>query len=265
LCIWEGRFAEARAAVSHGLAVAANATLPHNIVELCLVGLCAEAAIAEQARAAHVTVDQDDAVARGAALLTEIRAAARPLGRAPSRAVAAHLATAEAEWTRIAGASDPNRWNAAAHAWNSMGGPYPMVYARWRQAEALLRGGASRQQTAPVVIDAWQTSTQFGFRLLATELEALARRARIDLPIPPDQPEHSAEPGPDALDRLHLTPREREVLALVADGRTNRQIAEKLYISDKTASVHVSNILTKLGVANRGEAAAVAHRLRLFQ
>jgi DNA-binding NarL/FixJ family response regulator len=140
-----------------------------------------------------------------------------------------------------------------------------MVYARWRQAEALLGGGASRQQTAPIVIDAWQTSTQFGLRLLATELEALARRARIDLPTPPDQPEHSAEPRPDALDRLHLTPREREVLALVADGRTNRQIAEKLYISDKTASVHVSNILTKLGVTNRGEAAAVAHRLRLFQ
>jgi DNA-binding CsgD family transcriptional regulator len=64
-------------------------------------------------------------------------------------------------------------------------------------------------------------------------------------------------------DELGLTPREREVLALVADGRTNRQIAEALFISAKTASVHVSNILAKLGVANRGEAAAVAHRLRL--
>jgi DNA-binding NarL/FixJ family response regulator len=53
------------------------------------------------------------------------------------------------------------------------------------------------------------------------------------------------------------------VLALVADGRTNRQIAEALFISYKTASVHVSNILAKLGVANRGEATAVAHRLRL--
>ncbi|HEX8863701.1 MAG TPA: LuxR C-terminal-related transcriptional regulator [Actinomycetes bacterium] len=64
-------------------------------------------------------------------------------------------------------------------------------------------------------------------------------------------------------DPLGLTPREREVLALIADGRTNRQIAETLFISPKTASVHVSNILAKLGVANRGEAAAVAHRLRL--
>ena len=65
-------------------------------------------------------------------------------------------------------------------------------------------------------------------------------------------------------DELGLTPREREVLALVADGRTNRQIAEALFISAKTASVHVSNILAKLGVASRVEAAAVAHRLGLL-
>jgi DNA-binding NarL/FixJ family response regulator len=56
-----------------------------------------------------------------------------------------------------------------------------------------------------------------------------------------------------------LTPREQEVLALVAQGRTNRQIAEELFITGKTASVHVSNILSKLGAANRGEAAAMAH------
>ena len=72
------------------------------------------------------------------------------------------------------------------------------------------------------------------------------------------------EDTPDtAHHRLGLTPREREVLALVADGRTNRQIAEALFISDKTASVHVSNILAKLGVANRAEAAVTAHRLGL--
>jgi len=62
---------------------------------------------------------------------------------------------------------------------------------------------------------------------------------------------------------LGLTPREREVLGLVADGRSNRQIAEELFISAKTASVHVSNILAKLGVANRAEAAVAAHRLGL--
>jgi DNA-binding NarL/FixJ family response regulator len=68
---------------------------------------------------------------------------------------------------------------------------------------------------------------------------------------------------PEPAEELGLTPREREVLALVADGRTNRQIAEALFISDKTASVHVSNILTKLKAGNRGEAGALAHRLGL--
>ena len=73
-------------------------------------------------------------------------------------------------------------------------------------------------------------------------------------------------PGPLPSDphRLGLTARETEVLRLLAAGRSNRQIGEALYISTKTASVHVSNILAKLGVATRGEAAAVAHRLRLF-
>jgi DNA-binding NarL/FixJ family response regulator len=63
----------------------------------------------------------------------------------------------------------------------------------------------------------------------------------------------------------NLTPREREVLGLIADGRTNRQIAETLFITQKTASVHVSNILSKLDVANRGEAAALAHRAGFAQ
>ncbi|WSL21965.1 LuxR C-terminal-related transcriptional regulator [Streptomyces sp. NBC_01283] len=63
---------------------------------------------------------------------------------------------------------------------------------------------------------------------------------------------------------LGLTTREREVLRLVAAGRSNRRIAEELFISPKTASVHVSNILAKLGASGRGEAAAIAHRLRVF-
>jgi DNA-binding CsgD family transcriptional regulator len=62
---------------------------------------------------------------------------------------------------------------------------------------------------------------------------------------------------------LGLTRRETEVLALVAEGRTNRQIGQALFITPKTASIHVSRILAKLGVAGRGEAAAVAHRLGL--
>jgi DNA-binding NarL/FixJ family response regulator len=64
-----------------------------------------------------------------------------------------------------------------------------------------------------------------------------------------------------SLERFELTPRELDVLPLIADGRTNREIAAELFISDKTASVHVSRILAKLGARNRAEAAALAHRL----
>jgi len=160
-------------------------------------------------------------------------------------------------------AARDDRWNEAARAWERINDPYLIAYARWQQAEALLASRTARQQAAPVVIDAWQTSSQIGFQLLATELEALARRARIELPAPRTEPDDPREPPPNPADRFRLTRREREVLALVTAGRTNRQIAERLYISDKTASVHVSNIITKLGVSNRGEAAAVAHKLRL--
>jgi DNA-binding CsgD family transcriptional regulator len=70
-------------------------------------------------------------------------------------------------------------------------------------------------------------------------------------------------PGRRASDELGLTPRERDVLMLIAEGRTDRQIAEALFISPRTVAMHVSSILAKLGVTNRGGAAAVAHRLRL--
>jgi DNA-binding NarL/FixJ family response regulator len=81
-------------------------------------------------------------------------------------------------------------------------------------------------------------------------LDSLARRAQITDAAPTN-----------VASELGLTPREHEVLALVATGRTNREIGSELFMSEKTASVHVSRILQKLGVANRAEAAGVAHTL----
>ena len=89
-----------------------------------------------------------------------------------------------------------------------------------------------------------------GARGLEHRASRLATRFRVPLPEP------ATSEGP--LSRL--TPREREVLDLVATGATNRSIAEELVISEKTVSVHVSNVLAKLGVENRGAAAAVARR-----
>jgi len=125
-----------------------------------------------------------------------------------------------------------------------------------------LQARARRARAAGLVLRrAWLVADELGAVWLKHEATALARRARIDLD--PDVQPRPLPAAPSPAQQLGLTPREREVLALVADGRTNRQIAQTLYITDKTASVHVSRILAKLGVANRAEAAAVAHRLRL--
>jgi DNA-binding CsgD family transcriptional regulator len=97
---------------------------------------------------------------------------------------------------------------------------------------------------------------------LRRELELLAQRGRVRLKAPAEPSPATAE-APSVAASLGLTQREAEVLALVAAGRTNRQIGQELFIAPKTASVHVSRILAKLGVAGRGEAAAVAHRLGL--
>lgn len=86
------------------------------------------------------------------------------------------------------------------------------------------------------------------------------RRARLQRVAAKTAPERRTAAVPDELERLGLTAREAEVLRLVADGLSNSQIAEQLFISRKTASVHVSNILAKLGVSTRVEAAALAHR-----
>jgi DNA-binding NarL/FixJ family response regulator len=100
---------------------------------------------------------------------------------------------------------------------------------------------------------AYEIAADIGWICVRDAVATFARRARLDIGVPDDI-------APNPAERFGLTPRELDVLALVADGRTNRQIADELFISVKTASVHVSNILSKLGVANRGEAAAAARR-----
>jgi DNA-binding CsgD family transcriptional regulator/tetratricopeptide (TPR) repeat protein len=256
---WEGRLGEATALVSDSLAAVVGSRDTVLVVRLCQAGLSAEAAIAEHARARGAVAEHEAAVDRATLLREQAHAAISAADWPTSPYLVAVLATIDAEWTRTVAPSDPDRWNEAAQAWETLRYPFHAAYARWRQAEALLASGAPRHQITAIVTDAWQVAHDLGARALAAEIEALARRARIKVGVTPDGP----EPRPNAGDEFHLTNREREVLALLADGRTNRQIAKVLYISDKTASVHVSNILTKLGVANRGEAAAVAHQLGL--
>jgi DNA-binding NarL/FixJ family response regulator len=133
---------------------------------------------------------------------------------------------------------------------------------RWRAGEGHVAAGDRDAATAQLEA-AHAVTVRLGANWLRGEVESLAARARLTLAgadAPAREPVAVAQEDEDP---FGLTPRERQVLALVAEGRTNREIGETLFMAEKTASVHVSRILAKLDVRSRTEAAAVAHRLGL--
>jgi DNA-binding CsgD family transcriptional regulator len=267
LASWEGRHDQAAAAVAEGLRWIAERDhegVPAELSSLCYgAALRLEADRAELA-AARRRADEGAAARRRAvpviAALDRLSDSPSPQARIPL--VVCALLLAQAEQSRLEGRSDPERWRAAAGAWERLEYPFEAAYARFRQAEALLAEGGSRPQAEQVLRRAHRTTVALGAEPLRREVELLAQRGRLSLQ---EQVDTVAEcDGPDSpAASLGLTRREAEVLALVAAGRTNRQIGQELFITPKTASVHVSRILAKLGVAGRGEAAAVAHRLGL--
>jgi DNA-binding CsgD family transcriptional regulator len=219
-----------------------------------------EADRAELARARHPGQPApDDATA--AALLERLAQAAQGPAAAGLPELAAWHTLGLAERTRQHDTLDPAAWAAAVAAWERLGQPYRAAYAGFRHAEALVATGDC-DTAAAVLGRAGEVTGRLGARPLDAEVQALARRARLNL-APHAGARAAAAGAPTPAQQLGLTPREAEVLALVAAGRSNRQIAQALFISPKTASVHVSNLLAKLGVAGRVEAAAVAHRLGL--
>jgi DNA-binding CsgD family transcriptional regulator/tetratricopeptide (TPR) repeat protein len=252
LALWEGRPEAALSAVQEGLRLQAED--PLRWVVIAALGARAAADLAELARMRR------DAGAEAAA---RERANAFRDGAHERAARAAHpalAATLEAEHARAAGHNDPAAWDAAARAWEARPAPFQAAYARWRQAEAALTR-RDRAQAQEALRAAHATASGLGAQALQAELGALGRRARIELPSADTEPD-AGEPPPAGAD-LGLTARELEILQHLARGATNRQIADALYISVRTAGVHVSHILGKLSAANRGEAAAIAHRLGL--
>jgi DNA-binding CsgD family transcriptional regulator/predicted negative regulator of RcsB-dependent stress response len=167
---------------------------------------------------------------------------------------AAHLAHAAASLTRLT-VSDPDAWAEAAQRWTDLGDRWATATALLREAEAAAAAG-SADRAATSLRRAHAIACELGAAPLLVEIDAVSRRTRVSI----DAPTRVALDG-SSVGRLGLTAREAEVLMLVAAGRTNRQIGEELFVSDKTASVHVSNILRKLGVNSRVDAAAVAQRL----
>jgi DNA-binding CsgD family transcriptional regulator len=259
LALWRGDLEQARELVAEAVPlVEAN---PRYAAPVYALGVRVEADRAELARARRPgEAAPDDGTA--AALLQRAHDAATGPAAAAIPELAAWHAIALAESARRDGRPDPAAWAAAAAAWERLGQPYRVAYACFRQAEALLAAGGDRDAAAEALRRAAEVTGRLGARPLDDEVKALAQRARIDL-APHAAAGATAAAGAAPAEQLGLTPREAEVLALVAAGRSNRQVAQELFISPKTASVHVSNILAKLGVATRVEAAAVAHRLGL--
>jgi DNA-binding CsgD family transcriptional regulator len=184
-------------------------------------------------------------------------------GRLASIEQRLHRDHACAQRLRLRGSHDPQPWAQLAAGWEEIGFRYDAAYARLRHAEALLAGTSGRSASAraaatDVLAAAYGVAGELGAGPLLADLEDLARRAR--LPLPRRESPDPARGDDRAMTVRGLTPREREVLALLALGRSNGQIAKELFISTKTASVHVSNILRKLDVTNRIEAAAVIAR-----
>ncbi len=206
------------------------------------------------------------------AALARIRQAAKSTP-AVSPVWAAYGRAVEAELLRAEDRAAPDAWAAAVAAFKQVERPYELAVACYRWAEALLHdaaratagleGRTPREAAALLLVQAREAAREMGAGSLTDGIEGLAQRARIPLAARPEW--EAARPAAvPPVETFGLTPRERDVLRLVAAGRSNRQIADELFISPKTASVHVSNILAKLGVSGRGEAGAMAHRLRLF-
>jgi len=246
----------ARAAVDEALDRIEFCTEDGNsLARVAAVGVAAEADRAQRGRDLGDSEETARALRGVEDLLLRVEATAaegRPLE-------SAWLADARADAARAHGDADPALYARSAEAWSALGRPYPALVARWREAEALVVRD-DRATAGDVAAPALDEAKALGAGWLAGELEGLCARARLRLSEPTGGGKRSEE---GAEDPFGLTPRERQVLALVARGATNREIGAQLFMAEKTASVHVSRILSKLDVRSRTQAAAVAHRLGL--
>ncbi|GAA0621568.1 helix-turn-helix transcriptional regulator [Kutzneria viridogrisea] len=233
------------------LAAQARMEVP-NALWIACIGVSAMADVAERARRRRDHATLDRAVSAGEQFLTmpQLHSHWPTDGhlsfeqRAPeARAMKARVA---AETSRLHGHDEPALWQVAVHEARRM--PYWRALAQWRLATALLARG-DRPQAVQVLRQAHDTAVDLGTEPLRAAITALAKRARITLS------EQEAPPEPPST----LTPRERSVLELVANGLTNRQVGAQLYISEKTASVHLSRVMAKLGASSRTEAVSLAY------
>ncbi|HEU0237382.1 MAG TPA: response regulator transcription factor, partial [Candidatus Limnocylindrales bacterium] len=292
--IWRSDLADARRLVERGWSRVRETEDWVLAAKMAATVLEVDALSAEEAREHREVAPIAAARQRAGDVLGEAEALVRAWNVSPTlgsrREAEAHLGVARAFHARLDGRDDPASWATLAQTWESLEDPYQAARARWRQAEAALEsaddarsGRAAAREPLLAAVDA---ALRLGARPLLGRLAELAGRALIALPpsvetaLAATAPSPVEEPiatnghdGPSSVlrtapaagtgDTFGLSSREREVLWLIAEGRTNREIGERLFISQKTVGVHVGNILSKLGVSGRVEAAAVAIRLGL--
>jgi DNA-binding CsgD family transcriptional regulator len=254
-----GEHAEARAVLRDDMARSADHDGMGLHLELAARAISVEADALDQARLHGRRTDPAAARASAAQIISGADAiTARVVGAGGrlSPALALLQAVARAHLSRIPGPADPGLW--ARVAQDELADPYLVASARYHEAAASLASRGSRLRAATALRTADIIARDLRAGPLRAEIAALARAARIDLAEPAAAP--GPEPDPAG---TGLTPREREVLGLLGNGLSNAQIARTLYLSEKTASVHVSNILRKLGVTSRVQAATAAARLTL--
>jgi DNA-binding CsgD family transcriptional regulator/tetratricopeptide (TPR) repeat protein len=258
LCLWRGQLEQAVRLAQEGVQRASEAE--GQLIYTAELYWLAARVQADRALRARTVGDRFEA----GRMTQEAEAVAARLGQAiagyagdgaPPEALAFELLV-RAELGRASGEPYAGSWRAAVEAFDALRQVSRAAYAEMREAEAMALSGATPRLVAEPLQRAHAAAVDCGIAPFRAEVEELARRARVDLPDQQASPRGGAE-------LLGLTEREAEVLALLAEGRTNRQIGQELFITEKTAGVHVSRILMKLGVSNRGEAAAAAHRVGL--
>jgi len=289
--LWRGEFGDARNAAEQGWQRVLETRDPAQIASAAATVLEACAASAERGRLKRDWSEVAEAGELAGRILPEAEESVLkwqlPRTVGARREAELHLATARAHAGRVRGNTEPEIWADLAEAWAKVPVPYQAAKARWWQALAALPTRARRAEARRALTESWRIASELPAKPLQRALRDLAVRGRINLPdsdfvaipIEPDTRELvPVGPGrprvvdfgvriggglPSAEAKFGLSPRENSVLLVLAEGRTNREIAERLFISERTVAVHVRRILAKLGVGGRTEAAGIAIRLGL--
>lgn len=234
------------------------------LVALASRGLAEQAQLARDRRSNAELVELEGVAVELASRLIGLRDAEGPV-------LVALRCWAQAELARVHGNPPEESWRQLAERWERLREPMATAYSQWRAAEESLAVTRSRTEANALVSAAHEAASELGAEPLRRALETVARRARLDLlggagDATPDAGTSDADPAdgsgsPARSSMFELSPRELEVLGLLTEGRSNRQIAQALFISERTAAHHVSSILGKMEAASRAEAAAMALRL----